>query len=86
MERYCSCPAEWSGVGVTCVPNLRLDASTVLEAHHLGGEIHSHGWRDVFGLFCAGLDETVDQVGLAHVGVPRQNDCINYGVLLYKSS
>lgn len=51
-----------------------FDAPSVTKSDHFGAELDSHGWRNVLIVLVGVLDELVDEVGLAHVGVTRKND------------
>lgn len=54
------------------IPDLELDAFSGLDLHQTGEEIHPHG--GVRNLGKAALGEAANQTGLAHRGIPDDNE------------
>lgn len=54
------------------IPDLELDAFSWLDLHQTGEKIHPHG--GVRNLGKAALGEAADQTGLAHRGIPDDNE------------
>lgn len=54
------------------IPDLELDAFSRLDLHQAGEKIHPHG--GVRNLGKATLGEAADQAGLAHCGIPDDNE------------
>jgi hypothetical protein len=53
---------------------LGLDAFSVAESDHFGGELDSDCGGDVLGVFVSVFDEFVDEVGFSDVGVSCQDN------------